>query len=114
MGDPWFLVNFGSDPLIFMRKDIETISNIVNSSAKIEVQHPQFEIPNEAPIVKTCTSVVKLGIQPHTLSAPIKDPACSFCSKNYFLSLCPMVRFFKILLLFTIRVHTKFGKTHLF
>ena len=39
-----------TNPSIFMRKGRETISNIYYFWAKIEVKHPQFEIPNEGPV----------------------------------------------------------------
>ena len=38
-----------TNPSIFMRKGRETISNIYYFWAKIEVKHPQFEIPNDGP-----------------------------------------------------------------
>ena len=45
-----FLITFVTNPSIFMRKVMETISNTYcNSLAKIEFKNPKFEIPNEGP-----------------------------------------------------------------
>ena len=38
---------------------METTSNVYNSLAKIEVKHPQFEIPNEGP-AKTYLMVTRV------------------------------------------------------